>query len=39
MRHDARLRAGFSEDELAALAGLLDRLREVGRAGAGRSRV
>ena len=26
-RHDARLRAGFSEDELAALAGLLDRLK------------
>ena len=27
MRHDARLRAVLSEDELAALAGLLDRLR------------
>jgi MarR family transcriptional regulator, transcriptional regulator for hemolysin len=26
-RHDARLRAVLSEDELAALAGLLDRLR------------
>src|SRR5829696_5574917 len=27
MRHDARLRAVLSEDELAALGGLLDRLR------------
>ena len=27
MRHDARLRAELGEDELAALAGLLDRLR------------
>ncbi len=27
MAHDARLREGFSEDELAQLAGLLDRLK------------
>jgi MarR family transcriptional regulator for hemolysin len=33
MRHDARLRAGFTEGELATLATLLDRMREVVEAG------
>ena len=33
VRHDARLRSGFTEDELATLSALLHRMREVVEAG------